>query len=218
MAGEPEAFAFRSFASASDQGSVRTASWCRPRRSSNVERAEGVRRSVPTHFAGHPWRASDPLAQARSVPLKHEPLQPLASQRAALASSRPLSDCTALLCGAPTQLPTECIPAARSARSTQFHHPVQRIRCIQMGRRGRQREHRRETAGREARDRMARVQVSDETWSTVRAGLGSTPASVALGRLVEREVASRRRRSASDSGSVSQAVEDARVVVDELRR
>ncbi|HEX4862559.1 MAG TPA: hypothetical protein VFV02_00710, partial [Acidimicrobiales bacterium] len=71
-------------------------------------------------------------------------------------------------------------------------------------------------AARESRDRMARVQVSDQTWSTFRAGLGSTPASVALGRLVEQEVASRRRRSASDSGSVHQAVEDARVVVAEL--
>lgn len=66
------------------------------------------------------------------------------------------------------------------------------------------------------RDRTARVQVSDETWSTFRAGLGSTPASVALGRLVEREVASQRRRSASDGGDVYRAVEDARVVVAEL--
>ncbi len=63
---------------------------------------------------------------------------------------------------------------------------------------------------------MARVQVSDETWSAFRAGLGSTPVSVELGRLVEREVAGRRRRGASDAGDVRQAVDDARVVVDEL--
>lgn len=63
---------------------------------------------------------------------------------------------------------------------------------------------------------MARVQVSDEAWSAFRAGLGSTPVSVELGRFVEREVASRRRRGASDAVSVRQAVDDARVVVGEL--
>jgi len=63
---------------------------------------------------------------------------------------------------------------------------------------------------------MARVQISDETWSTFRAGLGATPVSVEVGRLVEREVASRRRRAASDAGGVRQAVDDARIVVDEL--
>jgi len=63
---------------------------------------------------------------------------------------------------------------------------------------------------------MARVQVSDETWSAFRAGLGATPVSVELGRLVEREVAVRRRRAASDAGGVRQAVDDARIVVDEL--
>jgi hypothetical protein len=63
---------------------------------------------------------------------------------------------------------------------------------------------------------MARVQISDETWSAFRAGLGSTPVSVELGRLVEREVAGRRRRSASDAGDVRHAVDDARVVVAEL--
>jgi hypothetical protein len=63
---------------------------------------------------------------------------------------------------------------------------------------------------------MARVQVSDETWSAFRAGLGATPASVELGRLVEREVAGRRRRAASDAGGVRHAVDDARTVVDEL--
>ena len=63
---------------------------------------------------------------------------------------------------------------------------------------------------------MARVQVSDETWSAFRAALGSTPVSVELGRLVEREVASRRRRSATAAGDVHRAVDDARLVVEEL--
>ena len=63
---------------------------------------------------------------------------------------------------------------------------------------------------------MARVQVSDETWAVYRTGLGTTPVSVALGRLVEREVAARHRRAASDADGVRQAVDDARIVVDEL--
>jgi hypothetical protein len=63
---------------------------------------------------------------------------------------------------------------------------------------------------------MARVQVSDETWSAFRAGLGATPVSVELRRLVEREVAARRRRGASEAEEIRQAVDDARVVVDEL--
>jgi hypothetical protein len=63
---------------------------------------------------------------------------------------------------------------------------------------------------------MARVQVSDETWSAFRAGLGATPVSVQLGRLVEREVAARRRRVASEAGEIRQAVDEARVVGDEL--
>ncbi len=63
---------------------------------------------------------------------------------------------------------------------------------------------------------MARVQVSDETWSAFRAGLGATPVSVALGRLVQREVASRRRRNASDAGDLHRAADDARLVVEEL--
>ena len=40
--------------------------------------------------------------------------------------------------------------------------------------------------------------------------------SVELGRLVEREVAARRRHGASDGGEICQAVDDARVVVYEL--
>lgn len=64
---------------------------------------------------------------------------------------------------------------------------------------------------------MARVQISDETWSAFRASLGSTPASVALGRLVEREVAARRRRSSLDAQGVRDAVVEARAVAEELQ-
>lgn len=63
---------------------------------------------------------------------------------------------------------------------------------------------------------MARVQVSDETWSAFRAGLGATPVSVELGHLVQREVASRRRRNASNAGDLHRAVDDARLVIEEL--
>lgn len=65
---------------------------------------------------------------------------------------------------------------------------------------------------------MARVQVSDETWSAYRAALGSTSVSVALGRLVEREVASQRRRNALDADGVRDAVREARVVAGDLER
>ena len=64
---------------------------------------------------------------------------------------------------------------------------------------------------------MARVQVSDETWSAFRASLGSTPASVALGRLVEREVAAHRRRAMPDAQRVRDAVVEARDVAAELQ-
>ena len=63
---------------------------------------------------------------------------------------------------------------------------------------------------------MARVYVSDDTWSAYRAVLGSTPVSVALGKLVEREVAAHRRRTALDADGVRAAVQDARLVADEL--
>ncbi len=63
---------------------------------------------------------------------------------------------------------------------------------------------------------MARVQVSDETWAAYRVALGATPVSVALGKLVEREVASQRRRTALDVDGVRDAVRDARVVAEEL--
>ena len=46
------------------------------------------------------------------------------------------------------------------------------------------------------------------------APLGSTPVSIELGRLVDRAVANRRRRAASDASG--EAVDDARVVVSEL--
>ncbi len=65
-------------------------------------------------------------------------------------------------------------------------------------------------------DRMARVQISPETWAAFRAQLGATPVSVALGRLVEHEVARSLRRSKSDSESVRVALEDARQLADEL--
>jgi len=63
---------------------------------------------------------------------------------------------------------------------------------------------------------MARVYVSDDTWTAYRAALGSTPVSVALGRLVEREVAAHRRRTALDADGVREAVQGARLVADEL--
>jgi len=68
------------------------------------------------------------------------------------------------------------------------------------------------------RDRMARVQVSDEVWTAYRASLGATPVSVALGELVRREVGRNARRSASDADRVRLALEDARQVSDELSR
>ena len=63
---------------------------------------------------------------------------------------------------------------------------------------------------------MARVQVSDEIWAAYRASLGTTPVSVGLGRLVEREVPSDRRHTAPDADEVREAVDEARVVADEL--
>ncbi len=65
--------------------------------------------------------------------------------------------------------------------------------------------------------RMARVQVSDEAWSAFRASLGVTPASVALGRLVEREVAASRQRSAPDAERIRDAVVEAGAVAEELQ-
>jgi hypothetical protein len=97
-----------------------------------------------------------------------------------------------------------------------------------MGRRNRHRErsvgHQPETGpetpaesrGGVPRSRMARVQVDDKTWSSFRAGLGATPASVALGRLVEREVAAARRKSGSDPDAIRASVDEARAVAMEL--
>jgi hypothetical protein len=65
---------------------------------------------------------------------------------------------------------------------------------------------------------MTRVQVSDETWAAYRVALGATPVSVALGQLVEREVASHHRRTALDAEGVRDAVRDARAVAGELER
>jgi hypothetical protein len=67
------------------------------------------------------------------------------------------------------------------------------------------------------RDRMARVRASDEVWAAFRAGLGTTPVNVALGKLVTREVGRRQRRTAGDERGVRLAVEDARAVADELQ-
>jgi hypothetical protein len=47
--------------------------------------------------------------------------------------------------------------------------------------------------------------------------LGATPVSVALGKLVEREVAAHHRRTALDGEGVRDAVQDARRVAEELQ-
>jgi hypothetical protein len=72
------------------------------------------------------------------------------------------------------------------------------------------------TEAADQRDRMARVQVSDEVWAAFRAGLGTTPANVALGELVLREVARNARRSANDAAAIRIALADAREVADGL--
>jgi hypothetical protein len=74
-----------------------------------------------------------------------------------------------------------------------------------------------EAEARGQRDRMARVQVSDEVWNAFRASLGTTPVSVALGELVRREVGRRERRTAIDEQGVRLAVQDARAVAEDLR-
>jgi hypothetical protein len=85
-----------------------------------------------------------------------------------------------------------------------------------VGRRGRQRAERTAQAARAPRDRMARVQVSDEVWAAYRASLGATPVSVALGELVRREVGRVARHSASDADGARLALEDARQLSGEL--
>lgn len=85
-----------------------------------------------------------------------------------------------------------------------------------MGKRGRQRAQKAAQAFQKPRDRMARVQVSDDVWAAYRAGLGATPVNIALGELVSREVGRRARRRASDVAGVRIALDDARVLADEL--
>jgi hypothetical protein len=63
---------------------------------------------------------------------------------------------------------------------------------------------------------MARVQVSDDVWASFRAALGVTPVSVALGRLVEREVGRQRRQSAGATETARLALDDARSLAQEL--
>jgi len=88
---------------------------------------------------------------------------------------------------------------------------------VYMSKAARLRAERAEVEARAQRDRMARVQVSDEVWSAFRAGLGATPVNVALGELVRREVGRRERRTGSDEQGVRVAVEDARAVARELQ-
>ena len=90
------------------------------------------------------------------------------------------------------------------------------VYLVYVGRRRRQRTELERPQVREPRDRMARVQASDETWAAFRAQLGVTPVSVALGRLVEREVARTARTLAGDAEGVRVALEDAREVAGEL--
>ena len=85
-----------------------------------------------------------------------------------------------------------------------------------MARRERHRAQRTPQALRKPRDRMARVQVSDEEWAAYRTGLGTTPVSVALGELVRREVGREARRGAIDRAGVRLALTDARELADEL--
>ena len=86
-----------------------------------------------------------------------------------------------------------------------------------MSKAARLRAERAEGEARAQRDRMARVQVSDDVWSAFRANLGATPVNVALGELVRREVGRRERRTASHEEGVRLAVEDARAVAGELQ-
>ncbi len=85
---------------------------------------------------------------------------------------------------------------------------------------GKQRRLRGERAAKEdahQRDRIARVQVSDEVWAAFRARLGTTPVNAALGELVRREVGRKARRSADDASGIRIALADAREVADELQ-
>ncbi len=88
---------------------------------------------------------------------------------------------------------------------------------VYMSKAARLRAERADAEARARRDRMARVQVSDDVWNAFRASLGATPVSVALGELVRREVGRRERRTAGDEQGVRLAVEDARAVAAELQ-
>jgi hypothetical protein len=88
---------------------------------------------------------------------------------------------------------------------------------VYMSKQARLRAERADADARAQRDRMARVQVSDEVWSAFRASLGAIPVSVALGELVRREVGRRERRGASDEQGIRLALEDARVLAGELQ-
>src|SRR5262249_9435559 len=106
-------------------------------------------------------------------------------------------------------------PPARSApRHTVAPAMHRKLVYVSKQRRLRAQRVAKESAGQ--RDRMARVQVSDEIWAAFRGGLGTTPVNVALGELVGREVARKARRSATDSGRIRIALADAREVADEL--
>jgi hypothetical protein len=124
--------------------------------------------------------------------------------------------------GKPGRSPTVLMRSCRSLRLRSAAAHSCTVQCVvyvaYMGRRSRELQQRRQERERvrTTRDRMARVCVSDETWSAYRAVLGSTPVSVALGKLVEREVAAHRRRTALDADGVREAVRDARLVADEL--
>jgi hypothetical protein len=87
---------------------------------------------------------------------------------------------------------------------------------VYMGKQRRLRSERAARAAADERDRIARVQVSDEIWAAFRAGLGRTPVNAALGELVRREVARKARRSAQDADGIRLALADAHEVADEL--
>ena len=104
----------------------------------------------------------------------------------------------------------------RFARSAHSITQGDIVYSVDVGKRGRQRAEQARIDAVRPVDRMARVNVSDETWAAFRAQLGVTPVSVGLGELVERAVAVERRRSASDVEGVRVALEDARLVASEL--
>jgi hypothetical protein len=99
--------------------------------------------------------------------------------------------------------------------STQSHWIMHRI-LVYVGKQPRLRAQRAAEEAADQRDRIARVQVSDDVWAAFRAGLGTTPVNVALGAMVRREVGRKARRSANDADGIRVALADAREVADEL--